>query len=353
MSDFTLPLQRELIQQACNALSQESLVVIPTETVYGLAGDATSDSAVASIYATKGRPHFNPLIIHVDSLEKAQEIAIFSPLALKIAQHFWPGPLTLILPRQPLSKISLLASAGLNTVALRIPAHPLALQLLKSYGHPLAAPSANRSNHLSPTCADTVRKSLGAKTPLILEGGLCEVGLESTILDLSDSEPHLLRPGGLSQEILASFLEPLGESLHKEIKPSSLIKSPGMLKRHYAPDRPLRLNATCAQPGEAFLAFGNPTEMTDLSIKSTKDTGKNFKNNDSKNSHRAFTNTPITYNLSPKGCVQEAAAHLFRYLYACDKDPFTGIAVAPIPLQGLGLAINDRLKRAAASSNLL
>lgn len=327
----------DTLNQACRILSQGNLVVMPTETVYGLAGDATCDQAVALIYATKGRPQFNPLIIHVDTLEKAQEIAVFSDLALKIAHHFWPGPLTLILPRQPLSKISLLASAGLDTIALRIPAHPIAQALLKTYNRPLAAPSANRSNHISPTCVPDVRRSLGEKTPLILEGGNCTVGLESTILDLTESSPHILRPGGISADDLELFIGKFPPEEGQSGPPHSLqitngaLKSPGLLKRHYAPDRPLRLNAERGLPGEAFLAFGKVATRLNT------------------NAHDAFTKDPIPFNLSPNGCVQEAAANLFRCLYACDQEPFKAIAVAPIPHHGLGVAINDRLHRAAAN----
>ena len=333
------PVLTDTLNQACRLLSQGNLVVMPTETVYGLAGDAQSDQAVALIYATKGRPQFNPLIIHVDSLEKAQQIAIFSDLALKIACHFWPGPLTLILPRQPLSKISLLASAGLDTIALRIPAHPIAQALLKAYNRPLAAPSANRSNHISPTCTTDVRRSLGEKTPFVLEGGNCAVGLESTILDLSESTPHILRPGGISPDDLEFFVGKLtlekGAELPRMVK--GPLKSPGLLKRHYAPDRPLRLNAANSLPGEAFLAFGPAAPGSTAS--STTSSGADD----------AFTKNGITFNLSPSGCVQEAAANLFRYLHACDQAPFNAIAVAPIPHKGLGIAINDRLQRAAAS----
>lgn len=290
------------------------VVAIPTETVYGLAADATNDRGVAHIYALKGRPTFNPLIIHVANLECAEKFAEFSKAAYHLASYFWPGPLTLVLKRKANCPISLLASAGLDTIALRVPAHPVTLELLKAYENPIAAPSANRSNTISPTSADDVRAAFGSDIPLIIDGGPCEVGLESTILDLSGDGPVLLRPGGTPIEALqAFFLMPI-----KRIEEGAIIKAPGMLKRHYAPSIPLRMNALTPESGEAFLDFGGQCPHHDL-------------------------------DLSPTGSLEEAAANLFRMMRTLDAPKFKGIAVAPIPLKELGLAINDRLSRAAAS----
>lgn len=296
------------LNKALYEFTQGRLVVIPTETVYGLAGDATNDLAVAQIFATKGRPSFNPLIIHVSSIDQAKELAVFTPLAEKLAQ-FWPGPLTLVLKKQPHAPISPLASAGLDSVAIRIPRHPLTLELIRQFGKPIAAPSANRSNHLSPTSPENVRQSLGDKTPYILEAGSCHVGLESTIIDAQTNQAILLRPGGLS-------LEDIQEQVGEILKPSNhAVTAPGMLKKHYAPQAFLRLNDTQTRTGEVLLGFGP--------MASTK-------------------------NLSPKGCVIEAAANLFKLLHELDNLNPSTIVVAPIPEDGLGLAINDRLKRAAS-----
>jgi L-threonylcarbamoyladenylate synthase len=291
------------------------VVAIPTETVYGLAADATLDKGVAHIFALKNRPVFNPLIIHVATLERAQKLVVFSPQALEIAKHFWPGPLTLVLKRQENCPISLLASAGLDTIAIRIPAHAKTLELLLAYETPIAAPSANLSNTISPTTADDVRQAFGDAIPLIIDGGPCGVGLESTILDLSSDTPVLLRPGGTSVEALEPFFDQPIERPH----PDSIIKAPGMLKRHYAPSIPLRMNVTQPKKTEAVLDFGGQFDHAHL-------------------------------DLSPKGSLEEAAANLFSMMRQLDRSPFTGIAVAPIPLHGLGLAINDRLSRAAATS---
>lgn len=299
------------IQQACSYLKNNQVVAIPTETVYGLAADATSDLGVAAIFALKNRPHFNPLIIHVSSIDQAEQIAVFSEKALAVAKTFWPGPLTLVLQRRLESSISLLASAGLETIAIRVPAHPIAQKLLKAYGRPLAAPSANRSTHISSTCVDDVLESFGSNAPFVINGGACRVGIESTILDLSEDSPVLLRPGGISLEDLESVIGKV-----KKNQESTCVKAPGMMKRHYAPLRPLRMNAVTPEATEAFLGFGPECENAHL-------------------------------NLSPSGCLTEAAAHLFRMMRDLDCDPFSGIAVAPIPLYGLGLAINDRLTRAS------
>lgn len=312
------------IHQACELWRHHETVAVPTETVYGLAADATSDQGVASIFHMKGRPQFNPLIVHVATLEKALEIAVFSPLALQYAAAFWPGPLTLVLPRTPQSPLSHLVSAGLDTVAIRIPAHPMTQQLLQAYENPIAAPSANRSNDISPTSAADVYSSLGKKVPLILDGGSCSIGLESTIIDLTEDVPVVLRPGGLCIEELKALM---GSIMEHEQQTSSTVlkapifKAPGMMKRHYAPQRPLRLRAERPYPGEAFLAFGPHHPYADL-------------------------------NLSTTGCVREAAASLFRMMRQLDAPPFTGIAVSPIPMTGLGVAINDRLTRAATPADI-
>lgn len=298
-------------QEACRLWQAGEVVAIPTETVYGLAADASQDLAVAKIFALKGRPHFNPLILHIHSLEQLEIYAEIPPLLASLANAFWPGPLTVVLPRKANAPLSELVTAGLDTLAVRWPAHPLTQQLLQQYGKPLAAPSANKSNSLSPTSAQAVAASFASQAPFIIDGGDCPIGLESTIIDLTTSSPTLLRPGGITAEALKEVLPTLQ---NKEEIPS-LIKAPGMLKKHYAPQLPLRLNALHPFPGEAFLGFGS------------------LRGN---------------LNLSPSGDLTEAAANLFRMLRQLDTPMYQGIAVAPIPLHHLGAAINDRLQRAAA-----
>jgi L-threonylcarbamoyladenylate synthase len=302
-----------LIDQAVRRLAAGGLVAFPTETVYGLGGDATSDAAVAAIFAAKGRPRFNPLIAHVASLDAAASLVEFDDRACALAERFWPGPLTLVLPRRPDSPLSLLVSAGLDSVAVRMPDHPVALALLAAYGKPLAAPSANRSGAVSPTEAAHVAQSLGPDAALILDGGPCRVGVESTVLDLGGPVPLLLRPGGLAVETLEQVLG--SKPGRPELLPGTAPRAPGMLASHYAPGLPVRLDADAAAPGEALLGFGPG---------------------------------PATLNLSPAGDTTEAAANLFAMLRALDRAEFTAIAVRPIPESGLGLAINDRLRRAAA-----
>lgn len=302
-----------LLDQAVRRLAAGGLVAFPTETVYGLGGDATSDGAVAAIFAAKGRPRFNPLIAHVASLAAAAALVEFDARARALAERFWPGPLTLVLPRRPDSPLSLLVSAGLDSVAVRMPDHPVAQALLAAYGKPLAAPSANRSGAVSPTEAAHVAQSLGPDAALILDGGPCRVGVESTVLDLSGPVPLLLRPGGLAVETLEAVLG--CKPGRPELLPGTAPRAPGMLASHYAPGLPVRLDAEEARPGEALLGFGPG---------------------------------PATLNLSPAGDTTEAAAHLFAMLRALDRAEFTAIAVRPIPESGLGLAINDRLRRAAA-----
>jgi L-threonylcarbamoyladenylate synthase len=311
-----VPASPEAIARAAELLRAGKLVAFPTETVYGLGADATGDRAVARIFAAKGRPRFNPLIVHVSDLAAAEAIAKFDTRLRDLARRFWPGPLTLVLRRRETSGVSLLACAGLDTVAVRVPAHPVAQALLRAVGRPLAAPSANRSGRVSPTAAEHVAAELGRRVALILDGGACPIGLESTVLDCSGARPMLLRPGGVALEHLESQLGPIETPASDPAAP----RSPGQLASHYAPHLPLRMNATETRPGEAPLAFG-------------PDPPPGFAE---------------ALNLSPAGDLAEAAANLFAMLRRLDRPKFTGIAVMPIPEHGLGLAINDRLRRAAA-----
>ncbi len=312
------------IRNAASLLHQEQLVAFPTETVYGLGGNAFSDNAVSAIYAAKGRPSFNPLIVHVRGLEDANHYGIFSENALLLARALWPGPLTLVLPRRPTCKLSLLVSAGLDSVAIRVPAHPLAQALLHESKIPLAAPSANRSGNVSPTDAAHVHEELGNRVSMILDGGPCHVGIESTVLDATCEHIRILRPGSITPPMLEKLL---GRKLEAAIAGEPHI-SPGMMQSHYAPSLPVRLNATHVESHEALLAFGE-TPLKGASI---------------------------TQNLSRHASLQEAAANLFRMLRLLDAQGTAkgarAIAVMPIPDSGegnaLGLAINDRLMRAAA-----
>ena len=239
------------IQRAAALLRSGGLVAFPTETVYGLGADATSDEAVAGIFAAKDRPRFNPLIVHFVDAEAAAREVVFDERAKEVAARFWPGPLTLVLPRRSESRLSLLCSAGLDTQAVRVPAHPIAHRLLVETGLPLAAPSANASGRISPTEAAHVAQSLGKRVPLILDGGACAVGLESTVLDLSRATPAILRPGAVTAEALAALLGPLTSPAE-----DAAITAPGMLSSHYAPTKPLRLDATEVSAEEGLLAFG-------------------------------------------------------------------------------------------------
>lgn len=304
----------EAITRAAALLRSGQLVAFPTETVYGLGADATNERAVADIFAAKGRPLFNPLIVHVQGLAEAERVAVFSELAHRAAARFWPGPLTFVLRRREGSGLSRLASAGLGTVALRAPRHRIAQALLRETGRPIAAPSANRSGRVSPTRAAHVAEELQEHVSLILDDGPTSVGLESTVLDLSGANPVLLRPGGVTVERLTELLGPISTAI------SGQPKSPGMLASHYAPALPLRLDATEARPGEALLAFGS----------------------------RAPPGFSEMLWLSRTGDLAEAAANLFAMLRQVDRACFAGIAVMPIPDHGLGRAINDRLRRAAA-----
>jgi len=316
MAANIVPANPEAISRAASLLRGGRLVAFPTETVYGLGADATSDTAVAGIFAAKDRPRFNPLIVHVPGLAEAEEIGRFDDRSRGVARHFWPGPLTLVLRRRENGGVSLLACAGLDTVAIRVPAHPVAHALLRETGRPLAAPSANRSGQVSPTEAAHVAVELGDRVALILDGGKCAVGLESTVLDLSGKSPVLLRPGGVTLEKLTEVLGLITLAAGDPDAP----RAPGQLASHYAPRLPLRTNAVVAQPGEALLAFGP----------------------------RSIQGFAAMLNLSPSGDVVEAAANLFAMLRRLDHAEFTGIAVMPIPDDGLGRAINDRLRRAAA-----
>ncbi|MCP4924200.1 MAG: threonylcarbamoyl-AMP synthase [bacterium] len=308
------------LKAACETLRAGHLVAFPTETVYGLGADATNDHAVAKIFEAKGRPSFNPLITHVPSLEQAQRYGLFSKEALRVAKAFWPGPLTLVVKRLPDCPLSYLVSAGLETIALRVPAHKKAQSLLQASALPLAAPSANISGHISPTTADHVFSDLPQIS--ILDGGPCTGGLESTVLDVSKDSPQILRPGLISEDAIQ---EVLGETFLQQatLSPTTLT-SPGQLSSHYAPRTPLRLNIETPTPQEVFIGFGPG-------------------------------GTPSTFNLSPEGSLIEAAANLFSHLRQADNQAQTigakGIAVALIPETGIGHAINDRLKRAAAQKN--
>jgi L-threonylcarbamoyladenylate synthase len=311
-----LTADRAAIAAAGRVLSDGGLVAFPTETVYGLGADATNGAAVARLYAAKGRPRFNPLITHVADVEAALSLARFSGDAKRLAEAFWPGPLTLVLPKADGCPVSELATAGLDSIAVRVPAHPVARDLLKAFGKPVVAPSANRSGHVSPTTAEHVRADLDGRVDLILDGGATSVGIESTIVSCIEM-PTLLRPGGVPREAIERVL---GHAL-LIAEPSSddAPLAPGMLASHYAPKTPLRLNARDVRDGEALLAFG--THIPDAAR---------------------------VLNLSSTGDLGEAAANLFSHLRALDASGARGIAVMPIPTEDLGEAINDRLARAAA-----
>jgi len=306
------------IRRAAELLAAGELVAFPTETVYGLGADATNDRAVAAIFAAKSRPRFNPLIAHIGGLEEANREALVTELAEKLAGRFWPGPLTLVLKRRTDARVSLLAGAGLDTLALRVPGHPVTRDLIAALGRPIVAPSANRSGRLSPTTAAHVLEELGDAPALILDDGPAALGIESTVIDLSTDEPALLRPGALARAEIEALAGPLKTA-------AGTIASPGMLESHYAPERSLRLNARDARLDEALLAFGAD----------------------------APAGPQRTLNLSARGDLIEAAANLFAYLRALDAPPARAIAVMPIPEHGLGEAINDRLRRAAAPRGMV
>jgi L-threonylcarbamoyladenylate synthase len=298
------------IQAAARALAAGELVILPTETVYGLAADAADPAAVARLFEAKGRPRFNPLIAHVAGLGEARDIADLDERAIALAGAFWPGPLTLVAPAK--AGVCDLARAGLDTVAVRAPAHPLAQSVLRAFGRPLVAPSANRSGRPSPTTLADALAETGGAAAMAIDGGPCAIGLESTVVSLLGGPPRLLRPGAVTRAQIQAVVGPLAEA------EADARRSPGRLTRHYAPAAPLRLNAAQARDGEAFIGFGG------LGAKDL--------------------------NLSPAGDLAEASARLFSLLRAADALAPSAIAVAPIPEDGLGEAINDRLRRAAGDA---
>jgi L-threonylcarbamoyladenylate synthase len=301
------------IAAAAAALREGRLVAFPTETVYGLGADATNDAAVARVYAAKGRPSFNPLIVHVPDAESAFALGDFSAEARQLALALWPGPLSIVVPRKAGCPVSLLASSGLDSIAIRVPSHPMALTLLQQAGRPVVAPSANPSGRISPTSAEHVRRHLKDKVAIVLDGGRCKVGVESTVMSFLADGPKLLRHGGIPKAAIEAILgHPITAVSH-----SARPHAPGQLLSHYAPHAELRLNADAPREGEAYLGFG-PLHA-----------------------HGNWT-------LSASGDLVEAAANLFRLLHEIDATGVEKIAVAPVPHHGLGEAINDRLLRAAA-----
>ena len=305
-----LPADQFGIERAAQLLEAGQIVAVPTETVYGLAADATNEAAVTRIFAAKGRPNFNPLIVHVDGAAMAARYSEADELARELMLAFWPGPLTLVLPLRPDSRLAASVTAGLSTVALRAPSHRVPRAIIAALGQPLAAPSANPSGRVSATTAAHVAEAFGEEVPLVLDAGRCEVGLESTIVAVCGGRLRLLRPGPVSVEQLRAFAE-LDES---GCETPGKVEAPGMLASHYAPRKPLRLDAAAAEADEFLIGFGEV--VGDLS-------------------------------LSRGGELQEAAANLFAHLHAADMSAKKRIAVAPIPREGLGAAMNDRLRRAA------
>ncbi|MFN3701015.1 MAG: L-threonylcarbamoyladenylate synthase [Alphaproteobacteria bacterium] len=340
MSTQIFSVSESAILKAANHLKSGALVAFPTETVYGLGANALNGTAVARIFEAKGRPSFNPLISHVLSLEEAEQYGTFSDDARKLAHYFWPGALTMIVPRRADCDISDLVTAGLDTIALRVPAHKVARQLLKACGFPLAAPSANASGEVSPTAPAHVTDSLKDKVEFILAAGSCQIGLESTVIDMSTEQPAILRPGSITPEDIANILGRKVElaiecAAHtardgKNENTRSAPKSPGQLLKHYAPSRPVRLNAIDLRPDEALLAFGSDKFMGIQgggSAQNLPDTARK--------------------NLSETGDLYEAASNLFSMLRALDRPEHKGVAVMAVPDVGIGIAINDRLRRAA------
>lgn len=304
----TMPADARAIARAADLLRDGKLVAFPTETVYGLGADARNGKAVAGIFAAKGRPRFNPLIVHVRDMAEAERHAVFSNSARTLAEKFWPGALTLVLPRRAGTSLSELVSAGLDTVALRVPAHPIAAALLQESNLPIAAPSANLSGRISATTAAHIAAGLHQAVDLILDGGAAPLGLESTVIGFDADVCVLLRPGAIARQAIEEIAGPLRAA-------DDTIRSPGQLESHYAPRAALRLNAQAKDSGEVLLGFGSSPDAT--------------------------------LNLSPAGDLREAAANLFAMLHELDRQT-SRIAVAPIPETGLGEAINDRLRRAAA-----
>jgi L-threonylcarbamoyladenylate synthase len=312
----------EAIAEAARVLKSGGLVAFPTETVYGLGADAGNGEAVARLYAAKGRPTFNPLIAHVGSLATARELARFDTVAERLAVEFWPGPLTLVLPKTATCPVAGLATAGLDSIAVRVPEHPVAQRILRRFEGALVAPSANRSGHVSPTTAEHVLADLGGRIDLIVDGGDTPVGIESTIVACLDV-PTLLRPGAVPRAAIERVLQRKLRQAPDGGAALNVPRAPGMLKSHYAPRAPLRLDAGNVEPGEALLAFGPALAA---------------------GAERAAK----VLNLSARGDLVEAAANLFLYLRALDAVGASAIAAMPIPGDGLGEAINDRLRRAAA-----
>jgi L-threonylcarbamoyladenylate synthase len=321
-----MPADRAAITAAAACLTAGGLVAFPTETVYGPGADATSGAAVARLYAAKGRPAFNPLIAHVGDVEAARALGRFDAAAERLSRAFWPGPLTLVLPKRRACAVAELATAGLDTIALRVPGHPVAHDLLAAFGRPVVAPSANRSGHVSPTSAQHVLADLAGRIDLVIDAGPTAVGLESTIIACLGGRPTLLRPGGVARPEIEQVL---GAALADEAAAASRSGAaetplaPGRLASHYAPRTPLRLDADTVRPGEALLAFGARLPPGAGAARTV-------------------------LNLSPHGEMVEAAANLFSHLRALDASGAPAIAVMPIPHDGLGEAINDRLRRAAA-----
>ncbi|MBV8823483.1 MAG: threonylcarbamoyl-AMP synthase [Bradyrhizobiaceae bacterium] len=316
----TMHADAKAIAEAARILRAGGLVAFPTETVYGLGADGTNAAAVARLYAAKGRPKFNPLIVHVADPAMAQGLAKFDAAASTLAAAFWPGPLTLVLPKTDDCPVAEIATAGLDTIAVRVPDHPVAHALIEAAGRPLVAPSANRSGHVSPTAAAHVAADLGRRIDLILDAGPTRVGVESTIVSCLSDDPVLLRPGGVARAAIEDVLPaPLGEPASAQANGP---QAPGMLPSHYAPITRLRLGATRVEPHEALLAFG-PTVPP------------------------GAAQAVAVLNLSPSADLVEAAANLFAHLRALDRAGARAIAAMPVPRDGLGEAINDRLARAA------
>lgn len=313
-----VPASAAAISRAGELIRAGQLVAFPTETVYGLGADASNGEAVARIFAAKARPRFNPLIVHVASLEACERLAHVDTRARALARHFWPGPLTLVLPRRAASGLCDLVSAGLDTVAIRVPAHPVAQALLAAAQRPIAAPSANRSGHVSPTLARHVEADLGERVAMILDAGATTLGLESTVVTLTQTGVVMLRPGSITPDDLEAAT---GEPVTRALDGGDTPLSPGQLASHYAPRARVVLDAAPPEPGAALLAFGPMVPAHDAAM----------------------------INLSPQGDLIEAAANLFAALRALDATGAATIAVMPIPTQGLGEAINDRLQRAAAA----
>jgi L-threonylcarbamoyladenylate synthase len=316
-----IPANDQAIAEAARVLAAGGLVAFPTETVYGLGADATNGAAVARLYAAKSRPAFNPLIVHVGDRPAAQRLAHFDGAASALAAAFWPGPLTLVLAKTADCPVAELATAGLDTVAARVPDHPVARALIAAAGRPLVAPSANRSGHVSPTTAAHVATDLGGRIDLILDAGPTPVGVESTIVTCTSGQPVLLRPGGVARAAIEQVLAgPLGEPAPGRDEP---VQAPGMLASHYAPATRLRLDADTVGPNEALLAFGPRLPP-------------------------GAAQAVAVLNLSSSGDLVEAASNLFAHLRALDRAGARAIAAMPVPREGLGEAINDRLARAAA-----